>query len=186
MSAPPQAREASEAVLGLRRGHEVAWPKDHPERQALERDTGRAMSQENVEIVRRMLEASDRRDGAAVFAFYDPEIEWEIPEQAPWEHVHGVDALGGRGVFRGHDAVRRWLREWVGAWEVTDYEHEQLIDAGDQVVHFLRQHVRGRASEIEFEVPPYAQVWTLRDGKIVRMKLYWNRQEALEAAGLRE
>jgi ketosteroid isomerase-like protein len=136
-----------------------------------------------VEIVRRMLDASDRRDGTAVFAVYDPEIEWDVSELSPGEHE---EPIWMRGVFRGHDAVRRWLREWVTSWEVTDYEHEQLIDAGDEVVHFLRQHVRGRASGIEFEFPPYAQVWTLREGKIVGMKLYWNRQQALEAVGLRE
>jgi ketosteroid isomerase-like protein len=143
------------------------------------------LSRENLEIVRRMLEASDRRDGAAVFAVYDPETEWDVSEPSPTE-PHYEDPIWMRGVFRGHDAVRRWLREWVGGWEVTDYQHEQLIDAGDQVVHFVRQHVRGRASGIEFEFPPCAQVWTVRGGKIVRMKLYWSRQDALESAALRQ
>ncbi len=140
------------------------------------------MSQQNVEIVQRMLEASDRRDGAAVFAVYDSEIEWDFSEgrsDDPWKVVF----LDG-GVLRGHDAVRAWLRDWVTAWEATEYEHEQLIDAGDEVVHFLRLRVRGRRSGIEFEPPPYAQVWTLRDRRITRMKFFPDRGKALEAVGL--
>lgn len=144
------------------------------------------MSRENVEIVRQVLDASDRRDGAAVFAVYDPEIEWDVTDvPEPLEGFFPPDFFGLSGVFRGHEAVRGWFREWFSAWERVDYEHERLIDAGDQVVHFLGVHLRGRATGIQFELPPYAQVWTLRDGKIVRMKFYWDREEALEAVGLR-
>jgi ketosteroid isomerase-like protein len=146
------------------------------------------MSQENVEIVRRMLEASDRRDGAAVFAAYDPRIEWDftdVPEQSDF-YARAAALFGLGGVFRGHEAVRSWFREWFSAWEAVDYEHEALIDAGDDVVEFVRCRVRGRESGVEFEFPPYAGVWTLRGGKIVRMKVYWDREEALKAVGLRE
>jgi ketosteroid isomerase-like protein len=143
------------------------------------------MSQENVEVVRGMLQASDRRDTEAVFAAYDPEIEWDMSEL---ERAGGSEdwsaTIGGR--LRGRDAVRTALREWVRAWEIVDYEHEELIDAGDQVVHFLRQRVRGRTSGIEFTFHPYAQVWTLRAGKITAMKVYADRTQALKAAGLRE
>jgi ketosteroid isomerase-like protein len=104
-----------------------------------------------------------------------------------------ADLFGLVGVFRGHEAVRGWFREWFGAWERVDFGHERLIDAGDHVVDFVRANVRGRESGVEFEFPSYAVVWTLRDGKIVRMKIYWDLQEAikavglsLEAAGLRE
>jgi ketosteroid isomerase-like protein len=138
------------------------------------------MSQENVDIVQRVLDASDRRDAAAVFAAYDPDIEWDASEAM----VAGVPWMSG--IFRGHDALRAWLCEWVTAWEVTEYNHEGLIDAGDHFVHFLRFRARGRKSGIELESAPYAQVWTLRDGKIVRMKLYPDRATALEAVKRRE
>jgi ketosteroid isomerase-like protein len=137
------------------------------------------MSEENVEIVQRMLEASDHRDMAAVFAVYHPDIEWDASDAkftGDWM----------REVVRGHKALRAWLREWVTAWQGVEYDHEKLIEAGEHVVHFLRFRARGRRSGIDFESPPYAQVWTLRDGKIVRMKVYANRGDALEAAGLSE
>jgi ketosteroid isomerase-like protein len=130
----------------------------------------------NIEIVRRVLEAADSRDGPATFAHYDPRIEWDTSALPAAHELNGV--------FRGHEALRAWLREWVSAWEITDYEHEDLIEAGEHVVHFLRGRVRGRLSGIEFDLLPYAQVWTLRDGLVTRMKLYASRPEALEAVGI--
>ena len=143
------------------------------------------MSRENVEIVRMMLEASDRRDSEAVFAAYDPDIEFDTSELRTIRGMEDANPDFPERV-RGRDAVRAALHEWVTAWEIVEYEHEQLIDAGDQVVHFIRQRIRGRTSGIEFSFRPYAQVWTLRAGKITAMKVYADRAEALEAAGLRE
>jgi ketosteroid isomerase-like protein len=148
------------------------------------------MSAEDIEVVRQMLKAWDRGDGDAVFAAFAPEIEWDMSDRA--EVTTGdFDAFGITGFFKGRDAVRAWLRDWFNAWEVSDsalgnIETDRLIDAGDHVVHFLRQRVRGRRSGIEMTFPPYAQVWTVRGGKIVRMKLYWDRERALEAVGLAE
>jgi ketosteroid isomerase-like protein len=140
------------------------------------------MSQENVEIVREVIEAADRRDAEAAFAHYAPEIEWDA-----YEVGAGVPVPPGLGrVARGHDELRAWLSEWLNAWESAEYEQEGLIDAGDKVVQLLRMRVRGRGSGIELEYGPYAQLWTLRDGMIVRMKLFADQAEALEAAGLRE
>jgi ketosteroid isomerase-like protein len=143
------------------------------------------MSEENVEIARRMLEASDRRDGEAVFAAYDPDIEFDTSEVRTIAGMEDSNPDFPERV-RGRHAVRAALHEWVSAWEIVDYEHEELIDAGDQVVHFIRQRIRGRTSGIEFTFRPYAQVWTLRAGKITAMKVYADRADALEAAGLSE
>jgi ketosteroid isomerase-like protein len=127
----------------------------------------------SIDIVRRVLEAADSRDGPAAFAHYDPRIEWDASALPAGHELNGV--------FRGHEALRAWFRSWVSAWEITDYEHEDLIEAGDHVVHLIRGRVRGRQSGIEFDLLPYAQVWTLRAGLITRMKLYASRAEALEA-----
>ena len=63
------------------------------------------MSQENVEIVRRMLAASDRRDGAAVFAGYDPEIEWEVSDEIPTRPLGSpVDVFGATVQLHPHPA----------------------------------------------------------------------------------
>ena len=85
------------------------------------------MSQENVDIVRRMLEASDRRDGAAVFAVYDPEIAWDVSEPSPTEPYY-EDPIWMGGVFR--VTMPSVAGSASGSAEVTDYEHEQLMTLG--------------------------------------------------------
>ena len=60
-----------------------------------------------------------------------------------------------------------------------------MIDAGDQVVVTYRQRGRGKGSGIEVE-NALAAVATMRDGKVIRGRVYWDRAAALEAAGLRE
>lgn len=64
---------------------------------------------------------------------------------------------------------------------------EEFIDAGaDQVLVFSREGGRGRGSGAEVESHPTAHLWTIRDGRAVRMQSYWERADALEAAGLQE
>ena len=78
------------------------------------------MSQENVELVRRVYEAHDRGDFTAVFAAYDPEIEW---------HVLRVAEFGFDPVYVGHDGVRTFWRTWLSAWETTSFEYDEFVDA---------------------------------------------------------
>jgi uncharacterized protein len=134
------------------------------------------MSQENVEIVRRMYDAIARRDAEGVFALYDPEVEWDISR---------LPNVMGRGVYRGHEGIRRWSHEWYEAWETVGEDIEELIDAGEQVISVVTARGRGRASGVEIEAH-YASVWTIREGKVVRGASFPTREEALEAAGLRE
>ena len=137
------------------------------------------MSQENVELVRRVIEASRRGDMDAVFAAYDPEIEWDI------SHLPNPVA-DFEPLYHGHDGVRQFWRTWADAWETPTFDYEEFIDAGDTVVSILSQRMRGRASGIEQEWLSYGQNWTIRGGKVVRVEFFLNREEALEAAGLRE
>ena len=81
------------------------------------------MSQESVEIVRQMLDASHRGDFEASLAAIDEDVEWPDPPDVP-----------GVGVHRGRAEVRRWITRWIGAWESYTAEAEEIIDAGDQVV----------------------------------------------------
>ncbi len=137
------------------------------------------MSRENVEVVRRVIEAHDRGDVAAVFAAYDPEIEWHIGAVAA--SMADLDP-----VYHGHEGVRAFWRQWFAAWEIASFEYEEFIDAGDNVVTVLTQRTRGRASGVELEWKSYAQVWTVQDGKIVRVEFFPTRSEAVEDVGLRE
>ena len=144
------------------------------------------MSQENVELWRAAIEDLRtrllRRDVEGVVTrfpgqeLWDPEIEWDASEAAAAPDIGGV--------YRGVDAVRRWWREWLAAWEVIEFEYE-LIDVGDSVVMLLDQRMRGRSSGIEVPAGKYAQVATFRDGLMVRWKLYMSQSKALEAVGMR-
>jgi ketosteroid isomerase-like protein len=137
------------------------------------------MSKENVEAVRRVIDAHDRGDFATVFAAYDPDIEWHLTPG--WATASDFEP-----VYHGHEGVRAFWREWFAAWETASFEYEELIDAGDNVVAILSQHVRGRTSGVELEWNAYGQVWTIRDAKVVRVEFFPTRGEALEAVGLQE
>ena len=137
------------------------------------------MSQENVEIVD-MLLAKFRAGDLDVFAYYDPEIEWDATRGG--DFVSDIAYL-----YRGHEGVREYWRTWLAAWEpITIWDYE-LKDAGESVVALISgQRNRGRHSGIGVEVPPYALVFTLRESKVIRWAFYHDEAEALEAAGLSE
>jgi uncharacterized protein len=160
-------------------------PLCHPCRERIERvdrkrwrrDTGQELSRENVDIVRQVMDAEGRSDEAAIFALYDNDIEWDV------SHFGGPVA-GQVGTLRGHDGVRSWFRTWYEGFEDVRYELEELIDAGEHVVLVISQHARGRASGVEVSTRMFG-AWTMRDAKVVRVAWFQDREEALEAVGLR-
>jgi ketosteroid isomerase-like protein len=133
------------------------------------------MSQENVELVRGIWEADRRRDVAAIHAAYAPDIEWE-DNSGLW---------GDWGVARGPDGIRRAFRRWYEAFEDVDMEFGEVDDVGDDVVVTYPLRARGRGSGIEVN-QSFTLVWTLQEGKVVRIRSYAGRAQALEAAGLSE
>ena len=137
------------------------------------------MSRENVEVVQRVYEAARERDTEAVLRLYDHEVDLDF-SRIP--HATVV----GRGLYHGHDGLRSWYADWYEAWESFEQVYEELIDAGEHVVSIVRQHGRGRASGAEVEIGRVAAVWTVREGRVVRMVAFPTRAEALEAVGLRE
>ena len=131
------------------------------------------MSQENVEIVRRFVDCWQRQDWDAMVPLADPQVE-----------QHGtVGGLDEGRVLRGVSEIREDYESVEQTWEEHRVEPQELIDAGDSVVIFLREHQRGKASGIELVVDT-AVVVDVRDGRIVRTQGYMNRSEALEAVGL--
>lgn len=82
----------------------------------------------------------------------------------------------------GHDGMRKWVRDRYDAWETIEDDCQELIDAGDHVITFVITRGRGRSSGAEVALRHYG-VWTLRDGKIVRVSWFQTREEALQAAG---
>jgi ketosteroid isomerase-like protein len=136
------------------------------------------MSEENVEIVRRVYEAVDRGDAETVLALYDPNIEWEFA-QSPFRGLFKHD------VYRGRDGLRSFIRErYEEAWSTIEDELVELIGAGERVISVITTRGRGRASGVEVEMT-HAGIWTIRAGKIVRVE-WMSHEEALEAAGLSE
>jgi ketosteroid isomerase-like protein len=125
------------------------------------------MSQENVEIVRRFLIVVDV-DEALTYA--DPGIVWNPIEELPTE---------------GHGAVRASLARWKGEWDDYKVIPEEYVDWGDRVGVTVRLQGRGRGSGVEIDARFY-DVYTLRDGKIVRMDQFTERSQALQAAGVAE
>lgn len=136
------------------------------------------MSQENVEVVRSVYAAAAHRDGASVIALYDAGVEWDV-SRSP------MARLVGGGVYHGHDGLRQFFRAYHDAWENVDYEPEELIDAGVHVISVDVERSRGRASGIATDLTQYA-VWTIENGKVVRVVWFPTRAEALEAAGMGE
>jgi ketosteroid isomerase-like protein len=131
------------------------------------------MSQGNVEVVRKSIESFQRGDYAKAMEALDPDIEYDL--------THFPDGK----VYRGHEGVREAFRIWIGTWEDYRQELDELIDAGDNdVIALVREFGRGKASGIELERGT-AGVWTLRNGKAVRIRFYERRETALEAVGLR-
>jgi ketosteroid isomerase-like protein len=77
------------------------------------------------------------------------------------------------------------LAGWTGLFGRIDLEVGELIDAGDQIVAVIREREIGRSSGAPVETTQVA-LWTLADRKATRMRMFDDRQQALEAAGLRD
>jgi ketosteroid isomerase-like protein len=116
------------------------------------------------------MEASNRGDWDAVFELLDPDIEWGYQPAHP-----------ELPSFRGHDGVRDFLSLWADAWDEYRFEPEEFVEVGDSVVVGGRECGRPKGGEEEIDQEVYA-VWTLRDGKAVRYRLFTRRSEAMLAA----
>ena len=131
------------------------------------------MSQENVEIVRSAIERFNRTGN------------WDLNDVAADYELDLSRSLGPqRGVFFGRDQADRSLRSFTSDWESMRIEPHEFIEAGDDVVVPWTAHMLGRDG-IEVQART-TWTWTLRGGKIVRVCMYQDKQEALEAAGLEE
>jgi len=132
------------------------------------------MSHENVETMRRTLDAFNRADKAAWLAEHDPDVvmiparEW--PENAP---------------IRGADAIWDFYVAATDPWDEGSSQFGEVIDSGDTLVINNRREARGRASGANVEFS-YWTVTTFRSGKPIRHEWFADRAEALEAAGLQE
>jgi ketosteroid isomerase-like protein len=131
------------------------------------------MSRENLEMVRRQHEHFNRT-GEVLAESYRSDAEWMTAREDPDPATH-----------RGLEAIRGYFAQWTGMFESIDLRDDELIDAGDKVFAWIRISGHGAASGASVEMEQ-AQVWTFREGKVVRVEEYFDRAEALQAAGLSE
>ena len=133
------------------------------------------MSKENVEIVHVAYERLNAGDVDGFLQSCATDFEFrDLPE------------LPGSGVFIGHDAMRGWYAKLVDAFEDLRFEVEEVIDTtGDHVVLVNRATGHGRGSGATVELT-FSSVLTLRDGKVIKLIVYSDHADALEAAGLSE
>ena len=132
------------------------------------------MSQENVEVVWRHIEAWNRSDLKAFLATFssDAEIDWSRSR-----------ALY-KGVYRGYAEHETFWDEFWSTFDARELEVHDLTEAGSDVVVWNTAHLRGRDG-IEVTARS-ALVYTVEDGEITRLRLFQDRAEALEAVGLSE
>jgi ketosteroid isomerase-like protein len=149
----------------------VAAPADGATKQ---RDTGRAMSQENVKAIYRLMDAFNAREFGRFLDQCDPEIE-----------LHSRFAAVS-GIYRGYVGLRRWHLGLIDTWEYIRMEVEDLIDVdNDTIFGLVVLDGRGRVTGVDVH-QDIAHLHTLRAGKVARIVTYTDRAEALEALGLRE
>ena len=134
------------------------------------------MSQENVEIVRRFVEALvSGRDWQPVLADLDDDVE-----------IDDLDISLDTQRYRGHDGFRKWIADWSDSWESWRIQDVEVRPAGeDRLIALFVMFVKGQGSGIDLSRHD-ALVCTLRAGKIAKLVYYNDQQEALQAVGLKE
>jgi ketosteroid isomerase-like protein len=132
------------------------------------------MSQENVELVRAGVDAFNRRDLDGFVASLSPDVVWEENPQLP----------GLREIYRGRAQVREWIDEILEAVETIHNEIVEITELRDDRV-FTENVVTGRGtgSGVPVELRYWSIGW-IAEGKVTRRQVFWNEDEALEAAGL--
>jgi ketosteroid isomerase-like protein len=136
-----------------------------------------AISHDNVDVILRGIDASNRRDADAFVACLHPDVEWEESGQA---------FPGLRGIYRGWAEVRGWFEEAFGSlWATSHTDVEEIIEASDdRLLLRFRRIARGRASGVETAMRGWNVFW-LANGKIARREgPFSDRAEALQAVGL--
>ena len=128
------------------------------------------MSEADLRALEKAYEALNAGNAQAALDVLDADAEW-----------HESPYIPDTGVYHGRAEIGAWLGEFLESWEEFHQEVEEVVDAGDRAVLFLHLVARGRLSGATVDAR-YAHVWTMRNGKGVRVDGYVDRDEALEAA----
>jgi ketosteroid isomerase-like protein len=133
------------------------------------------MSQENIDVVRRMIELANARDVEGIAAMMSPDVECFPGEKDQLETKR----------FRGREAFVEYVERWLEAFDQYTIEVTEYVDLGECAVAVARLAARGRESGAEVR-DEEAWLCCFRDGQIVEYRECGTKVQALEAAGLRE
>jgi ketosteroid isomerase-like protein len=131
------------------------------------------MSQADVEVVKRLMDAVNRRDIDTMAAETAFDLEW-FP-------VFAVRFEGDP--FVGREGIETFLGEIDQTWEEFRPTPQEYRDLGDRVLALGRLKTRGRGSGVPVD-SPWGGVFDMRDGEVWRIRTFLDHDEALRAAGL--
>ena len=130
------------------------------------------MSQKDVDVVRQLQEAFLGAEPERALAFLDPSVEFDArarPDGKVWSGLEGV---------------RQAMAEWGESWDDWEIETEDYLDAGaGNVLLLWRERGRGRGSGLTVDGRG-ANLFTVRNGKVVHIRVFTNQRESLEAVGI--
>jgi ketosteroid isomerase-like protein len=129
-------------------------------------------------LMARAYAAANRRDFELVLTFNDPAL---------YEYRPSVELLPPdmETVYHGHEGYRQFWRLWLEAFEDIRWEPEEILDFGDKALVTTRQSGTGSGSGIAVSEPVF-QLFTFRQGLVIRQEDFLDRSQALEAAGRSE
>jgi ketosteroid isomerase-like protein len=131
------------------------------------------MSQENVEIVERLVEAWDRGDLNAWLELFDEHVVWvPVTDHPEPEPLHG------------REGVLTFAEHWMEPWDYYGFHTIDLSDHGDVVIWTARHQGR-QTGGVEMDTAMTA-VFAFGLGRVVQVRWFWHREQALEAVGVRE
>jgi ketosteroid isomerase-like protein len=132
------------------------------------------MSPENVERIREAYRRVNEGGFAAIVDLIDPRFEMDAPQGVESSQAHDKEGL------------REWFWKMGEIWEELRFDPKEMIELDEERVLAVA-HTWARASGSRIEISQdLTHVWTLRDGRVVRLNAYSTKAEALEAVGLPE
>jgi ketosteroid isomerase-like protein len=130
------------------------------------------MSRENVEMIRKSIEAFNRNDPDAAVEAMHPEVEWQT-----------LDVLPDTATYRGREGVKEFWQVWHDTFRGFQLHLDACVPLSeDQVLATLRVSGEGAGSGAGVESPSFFQVLEIRDGQVVRARMFATEEEAIEAA----
>jgi ketosteroid isomerase-like protein len=118
-----------------------------------------------------------------VDAFNRLDIDWVVSELDPEVELHEWPTAPDAQTYHGHEGARQAMNSWFESWQWMQVEVLEIVELGGRALITLHQRAKGKGSEVEVEITSF-NVYTFKDGRVVRIQLFTEREPALEAAGL--